>query len=152
LSKLFEEARRILREHQRELAVVLVHGEKRFAISIDQVEAVERIPRRASNRCPPRWRGRASNSSGTSASAARPTRPSCCWTRIFCFPARRRMPISSSKFQPTDPSTKPPFRVKNWTVGKRITLGFTVLLTLLLAAAESPWTAISRIYETARRC
>jgi purine-binding chemotaxis protein CheW len=44
LSKLFEEARRILREHQRELAVVLVHGEKRFAISIDQVEAVERIP------------------------------------------------------------------------------------------------------------
>jgi hypothetical protein len=42
--------------------------------------------------------------------------------------------------------------VKNWTVGKRITLGFTVLLTLLLAAAESPWTAISRIYETARRC
>jgi chemotaxis signal transduction protein len=44
LSNLFEEARRILREHQRELAVVLVHGEKRFAISIDLVEAVERIP------------------------------------------------------------------------------------------------------------
>ena len=43
LSKLFAEARRILREHQRELAVVLIHGEKRFAISIDLVEAVERI-------------------------------------------------------------------------------------------------------------
>ena len=44
LSKLFEEARQILREHQRELAVVLAHGDKRFAISIDLVEAVERIP------------------------------------------------------------------------------------------------------------
>ena len=44
LSKLFEEARRILREHQRELAVVLNRGDKRFAISIDMVEAVERIP------------------------------------------------------------------------------------------------------------
>jgi len=44
LSKLFEESRRILREHHRELAVVLVRGEKRFAISIDLVEAVERIP------------------------------------------------------------------------------------------------------------
>jgi purine-binding chemotaxis protein CheW len=44
LSKLFEEARRILREHQRELSVVLNRGEKRFAISIDLVEAVERIP------------------------------------------------------------------------------------------------------------
>jgi purine-binding chemotaxis protein CheW len=44
LSKLFEESRRILVEHHRELAVVLVRGEKRFAISIDQVEAVERIP------------------------------------------------------------------------------------------------------------
>ena len=44
LSKLFEEARRILREHQRELVVVLNRGDKRFAISIDRVEAVERIP------------------------------------------------------------------------------------------------------------
>ena len=44
LLKLFEESRRILREHHRELAVVLVHGEKRFAISIYLVEAVERIP------------------------------------------------------------------------------------------------------------
>ena len=43
LSELFEEARRILREHHRELAMVLVRGEKRFAISIDLVEAVERI-------------------------------------------------------------------------------------------------------------
>ena len=43
LSKLFEEARRILREHHRELAVVLMRGEKCFAISIDLVEAVERI-------------------------------------------------------------------------------------------------------------
>jgi len=44
LSKLFDEARRILREHHRELAVVLGCGEKRFAISIDVMEAVERIP------------------------------------------------------------------------------------------------------------
>ena len=44
LSKLFEEARRILREHQRELAVILNRGDKCFAISIDLVEAVERIP------------------------------------------------------------------------------------------------------------
>ena len=44
LVKLFDEARRILREHHRELAVVLAHGEKRFAISIDVMEAVERIP------------------------------------------------------------------------------------------------------------
>jgi len=43
LSKLFEESRRTLWEHHRELAVVLVQGEKRFAISIDRVEAVERI-------------------------------------------------------------------------------------------------------------
>lgn len=44
LSKLFEEARQILQENHRELAVVLNYGEKRFAISIDLVEAVERIP------------------------------------------------------------------------------------------------------------
>jgi len=44
LSKLFEEARRILQENHRELAVVLGLGEKRFAISIDLMEAVERIP------------------------------------------------------------------------------------------------------------
>jgi purine-binding chemotaxis protein CheW len=44
LSRLFEEARRGLRESHRELAVVLNYQEKRFAISIDQVEAVERIP------------------------------------------------------------------------------------------------------------
>jgi len=44
LSKLFEEARGILLEHHRELAVVLCRGEKRFAVSIDVMEAVERIP------------------------------------------------------------------------------------------------------------
>ena len=44
LVRLFDDARRILRENHRELAVVLTRGEKRFAISIDQVEAVERIP------------------------------------------------------------------------------------------------------------
>jgi len=44
LSRLFDEARNILREHHRELAVVLVHGDQRFAISIDLMEAVERIP------------------------------------------------------------------------------------------------------------
>ena len=44
LSNLFEDARRTLREHHRELAVVFARGEKRFAISIDVVEAVERIP------------------------------------------------------------------------------------------------------------
>ena len=44
LSNLFDEARRILKENHRELAVVLVRGEKRFAITIDLVEAVERIP------------------------------------------------------------------------------------------------------------
>ena len=44
LSKLFEESRRLLQEHHRELAVVLGLGEKRFAISIDVMEAVERIP------------------------------------------------------------------------------------------------------------
>jgi purine-binding chemotaxis protein CheW len=44
LTKTFEEARRILQENHRELAVVLVRGERRFAVSIDLVEAVERIP------------------------------------------------------------------------------------------------------------
>ena len=44
LSGLFEEGRRILKENHRELAMVLVRGEKHFAISIDLVEAVERIP------------------------------------------------------------------------------------------------------------
>jgi chemotaxis signal transduction protein len=44
VSKLFEEARRILRENHRELAVVLDRGDRRFAISIDVMEAVERIP------------------------------------------------------------------------------------------------------------
>jgi purine-binding chemotaxis protein CheW len=44
LMKLFEEARRVLRENYRELAVVLSRGDKSFAISIDRVEAVERIP------------------------------------------------------------------------------------------------------------
>jgi purine-binding chemotaxis protein CheW len=44
LVRLFEEARNHLQEHHRELAVVLSRGEKRFAISIDRVEAVERIP------------------------------------------------------------------------------------------------------------
>jgi purine-binding chemotaxis protein CheW len=44
LTRLFEEARRTLLENQRELAVVLNCGDQRFAISIDQVEAVERIP------------------------------------------------------------------------------------------------------------
>ncbi len=44
LTKLFGEASLILREQQRELAVVLCYGEKRFAISIDRMEAVERIP------------------------------------------------------------------------------------------------------------
>lgn len=43
LSKLFEEARRLIREHNRELAVVLGRGEKRSAISIDRIESVERI-------------------------------------------------------------------------------------------------------------
>jgi purine-binding chemotaxis protein CheW len=44
LVKLFNEVRRLLREHHRELAIVVESGEKRFAFSIDQVEAVERIP------------------------------------------------------------------------------------------------------------
>lgn len=44
LVKLFDEVRRILREHHRELAVVVACGEKRFAFSIDLVESVERIP------------------------------------------------------------------------------------------------------------
>ena len=44
LLKLFEEVRRILQEQHRELAVVVGCGEKRFAFSIDVVEAVERIP------------------------------------------------------------------------------------------------------------
>ncbi|MGA2248634.1 MAG: hypothetical protein ABSH48_27070 [Verrucomicrobiota bacterium] len=43
-TRLFEEARRILNENHRELAVVLVRRQKHFAISIDVVEAVERIP------------------------------------------------------------------------------------------------------------
>jgi len=44
LSRLFDESRDILREHHRELAVVMLHGDQRFAISIDLMEAVERIP------------------------------------------------------------------------------------------------------------
>jgi chemotaxis signal transduction protein len=41
---LFNEIRQLLREQVRELAVVLGHGDNRLAITIDQVEAVERIP------------------------------------------------------------------------------------------------------------
>jgi chemotaxis signal transduction protein len=44
LGQLFEEARRGLRETQCELAVILNRREKRFAISIDRVEAVDRLP------------------------------------------------------------------------------------------------------------
>jgi len=44
LIKLFEEARWIISDLHRELAVVLSRGDKRFAICIDAVEAVERIP------------------------------------------------------------------------------------------------------------
>lgn len=44
LSKLFDEARRLLVECHREVAVVLQRGEERMAISVDAVEAVERIP------------------------------------------------------------------------------------------------------------
>jgi len=43
LTKLFDETRRLIREQHRELAVVLNHGEKRSAISIDRIESVERI-------------------------------------------------------------------------------------------------------------
>jgi purine-binding chemotaxis protein CheW len=44
LSRLFDDSRKILREHHRELAVVLCRGKSRFAVSIDRVEAVECIP------------------------------------------------------------------------------------------------------------
>lgn len=44
LSRLFAEARLILRENHRELAVVLNRGDQRVAFSIDLVESVERIP------------------------------------------------------------------------------------------------------------
>jgi len=44
LSKLFEEARQILKENHRELAVIFTCGEHRFAFTIDLVEAVERLP------------------------------------------------------------------------------------------------------------
>lgn len=44
LCGLFEEARRTLRENHRELAVVLHCENTRFAVTIDQVETVERIP------------------------------------------------------------------------------------------------------------
>lgn len=44
LTQLFEQCRRLLREHHRELALVLDCGRKRQAISIDAVESVERIP------------------------------------------------------------------------------------------------------------
>lgn len=44
LHRLFDEARTMLREHNRELAIVLYRGEKRIAISVDRVESVERIP------------------------------------------------------------------------------------------------------------
>lgn len=41
---LFDEVRRLLQEQNREQVVVLSRGDKRFAITMDQVEAVERIP------------------------------------------------------------------------------------------------------------
>lgn len=44
LVQLFEEARRLLREEHHELAVVLARGEERLAVTVDLVEAVERIP------------------------------------------------------------------------------------------------------------
>jgi len=58
LSKLFGESRQILREQQRELAVVLRYGEKRFAISIDQMETVERIPEESIERLAATMAGR----------------------------------------------------------------------------------------------
>lgn len=44
LIRLFEQSRDLLRERQRELAVVLQHDGIRFALTIDSVEAVEHIP------------------------------------------------------------------------------------------------------------
>lgn len=44
LHRLFDEARTMLRDHNRELAVVLYRGERRVAVSVDRVESVERIP------------------------------------------------------------------------------------------------------------
>jgi purine-binding chemotaxis protein CheW len=57
LSRLFDEARRSLRENHRELAMVLNCGTKPFAISIDQVEAVERIPEEGIEPLPPAMSG-----------------------------------------------------------------------------------------------
>jgi purine-binding chemotaxis protein CheW len=57
LTRLFEDARRTLREGQRELAMVLNCRDKRFAISIDQVEAVERIPEEGIEPMPPAMAG-----------------------------------------------------------------------------------------------
>jgi len=61
LTKLFEEARRLLEENHRELAVVLVRGGKRFAVSIDLVEAVERIPEENIEPMPAAMAGRSEN-------------------------------------------------------------------------------------------
>ena len=44
LLALFAESRRIITESRREVAVVLGFGTKRMAVSVDSVEAVERIP------------------------------------------------------------------------------------------------------------
>lgn len=44
LIRLFAELRQVVTEHHREVAVVLCYGERRLAVSVDMMEAVERIP------------------------------------------------------------------------------------------------------------
>ncbi len=44
LVKLFEEARRILKETRRELVIVVKQGAKQFAMCVDSVKALEHIP------------------------------------------------------------------------------------------------------------
>jgi len=57
LSRLFEEGRRILREHQRELAVVLTGATNILPSALTWWKRWSAFPRRALNHCPPRWAG-----------------------------------------------------------------------------------------------
>lgn len=42
--KLFEQSRQILKETRRELVIVVKHGTRHFALSVDAVQAIEHIP------------------------------------------------------------------------------------------------------------
>jgi purine-binding chemotaxis protein CheW len=57
LIHLFEQSRQILKETRREIVIVVMNGAKQFAMSVDGVQSVERIPRENIEPVPPALAG-----------------------------------------------------------------------------------------------